>query len=85
MAAQELMATPPAITIQVKQFEETIGIKLMFREENSSIRDVIFEYRQRFKVAPTILMESGSIGLIKQLVRQDNRVGFLERYAVEDD
>lgn len=33
-AAQALMVTPAAITIQVKQFEETIGIKLMFREGN---------------------------------------------------
>jgi DNA-binding transcriptional LysR family regulator len=34
-AAQDLMVTPPAITIQVKQLEKTMGIGLLFREGNS--------------------------------------------------
>ena len=34
LAAQELMVTPPAITKQVKQLEEFLGVKLMFRERN---------------------------------------------------
>jgi len=34
-AAQTLMVTPPAITIQVKQLEETIGIRLLVRDGNS--------------------------------------------------
>ena len=34
LAAQELMVTPPAITKQVKQFEEFLGVRLMFRESN---------------------------------------------------
>ncbi len=34
-AAQALMVTPPAITIQVKQLEETIGIRLLVRDGNS--------------------------------------------------
>lgn len=34
-AAHELMVTPPAITMQVKQLEETVGIKLLVREGNS--------------------------------------------------
>jgi DNA-binding transcriptional LysR family regulator len=33
-AAQELMVTPPAITMQVKQLEETVGIRLLVREGN---------------------------------------------------
>lgn len=33
-AANELMVTPPAITKQIKQFEEFLGVKLMFRESN---------------------------------------------------
>lgn len=34
-AAQALMVTPPAITIQVKQLEETIGFRLLVRDGNS--------------------------------------------------
>jgi DNA-binding transcriptional LysR family regulator len=33
-AAQELMVTPPAITMQVKQLEETVGIRLLVRQGN---------------------------------------------------
>ena len=34
-AAQELMVTPPAISMQIKQLEETLEIRLMFRHGNS--------------------------------------------------
>ncbi len=34
-AARALMVTPPAITLQVKQLEETIGIRLLVRDGNS--------------------------------------------------
>ena len=34
-AAEALMVTPPAITIQVKQLEETIGIRLLVRAGNA--------------------------------------------------
>lgn len=34
-AAQALMVTPPAITMQVKQLEESVGIRLLVRNGNS--------------------------------------------------
>lgn len=34
-AAQALMVTPPAITMQVKQLEETVGIRLIVRDGNA--------------------------------------------------
>jgi DNA-binding transcriptional LysR family regulator len=34
-AAQELMVTPPAITMQIKHLEKTVGIRLLFREGNA--------------------------------------------------
>jgi DNA-binding transcriptional LysR family regulator len=33
-AADELMVTPPAITMQIKQFEETVRIRLLVRDGN---------------------------------------------------
>ncbi|MDX2501621.1 MAG: LysR family transcriptional regulator [Deltaproteobacteria bacterium] len=35
LAAEEMMVTPPAISMQVRKLEETLEIKLMFREGNS--------------------------------------------------
>jgi DNA-binding transcriptional LysR family regulator len=50
-AAQELMVTPPAITMQVKQLEETVGIRLLVREGNSmqptSAGQEVFKKAQR--------------------------------------
>jgi DNA-binding transcriptional LysR family regulator len=34
-AADVLMVTPPAITMQIKQFEETVGIRLLVRDGNA--------------------------------------------------
>ena len=34
-AAQKLMVTPSAISMQIKHLEEMVGIKLMFRDGNS--------------------------------------------------
>lgn len=49
------------------------------------MRDVIFEYLNRFKVVPNIVMESESIALIKELIRQDTGVSFSEKYAVDEE
>lgn len=35
LAAKELMVTPPAISMLVKQFEESFDVKLMYRDGNS--------------------------------------------------
>jgi len=35
LAAQELMVTPPAITMQIKKLEETLEIRLVFRHGNA--------------------------------------------------
>ena len=31
-AARELMVTPPAITMQIKQLEENLGLRLVYRD-----------------------------------------------------
>lgn len=54
-AAHELMVTPPAITIQVKQLEKTVGIGLLFREGNAvRLTDMGQEV---FKIAENIFGE----------------------------
>jgi DNA-binding transcriptional LysR family regulator len=34
MAAQELMVTPPAVTVQVRRLEKDLGVRLMYRDGN---------------------------------------------------
>ena len=61
------------------------SIPAILPKEGSGMRDVIFEYLNLFKVVPNIVMESGSIALIKEMIRQDTGVSFLEKYAVREE
>jgi DNA-binding transcriptional LysR family regulator len=58
---------------------------LIVPEEGSATREVVFAYLRKFNVKPVIAMESASVELIKQLVRQDQGVTFLVRSAVRDE
>jgi len=68
--------------ISVTQLSE---IPLILRRDGSAVREVVLEYLRRFKVTPLIAMESSSAGLLKEFVRQDNGVGFVERDAVVEE
>ncbi len=72
----------PAPEISVSQLSD---IPLVIRREGSAVREVVLEYLRKFKVAPLIAMESASPTLLKEFVRQDNGVGFVERDAVDDE
>jgi DNA-binding transcriptional LysR family regulator len=61
------------------------SIPAILPKEGSGMRDVIIEYLNLFKVVPNIVMESGSIALIKEMIRQDTGVSFLEKYAVKEE
>jgi len=61
------------------------SIPAILPKEGSGMRDVINEYLNLFKVVPNIVMESGSIALIKEMIRQDTGVSFLEKYAVKEE
>jgi DNA-binding transcriptional LysR family regulator len=56
---------------------------LIVSEEGSATRDVIFEYLRRFRVSPSVAIESANRDFIKELVRQDKGVSFFERYEME--
>ncbi|MBL7225032.1 MAG: LysR family transcriptional regulator [Desulfobacteraceae bacterium] len=82
-----LVAAPESQNLLVSEISITqlATIPLIVPEEGSATRDVVFEYFRKFKVTPTIIMESGSADLIKELVRQDNGVSFLVRSAVQNE
>ena len=68
--------------ISVTQLSE---IPLILRREGSAVREVVLEYLRKFKVSPLITMESASVALLKEFVRQDSGIGFVERDAVDEE
>jgi len=68
--------------ISVTQLSTT---PMILQKEGSATRDVILEYLRKFHVNPMITLESAGVELIKQLVSQDDGVGFLARTAVQED
>jgi DNA-binding transcriptional LysR family regulator len=70
----------PGSELSVMQLSQ---IPLVLRREGSAIREVVLEYLRRFKVTPSITAESASTALLKEFVRQDNGLGFVQRAAVE--
>ncbi len=82
-----LVASPksvhlPGSEISVMQLSE---IPLVLTQEGSALREIVLEYLRKLKVTPLIAMESGSISLLKEFVRQDNGIGFVEHDAVDEE
>jgi DNA-binding transcriptional LysR family regulator len=46
---------------------------------------MVFGYLRGFKVTPKIVLESGNVDLLQELVSQDNGVSLLARVALQDD
>jgi len=72
----------PADEISITQLAE---LPLIVHEAGSGMREVVFEYLRRYKVTPNLAMESGSAAFIKELLREDYGVAFLERYSVAEE
>jgi DNA-binding transcriptional LysR family regulator len=72
----------PGDEISITQLPD---LPLIMTKEGSGIRDVLFEYFRKFRVVPKISMESGSIDLIKEMVRRDGGVGFMGKFAAEEE
>jgi DNA-binding transcriptional LysR family regulator len=82
-----LIASPqsahwPSSEISVMQLSQ---VPLVLRREGSAVREVVLEYLRRFKVTPFIAVESASTARLKEFIRQDNGIGFVERGAVEGE
>ncbi len=68
--------------ISVMQLAE---VPLILTREGSAIREAALEYLRRFKVNPSVTVESSSVSLLKKLVRRDSGVGFVERDAAREE
>jgi len=71
----------PSETISISELPKA---PLIVSEKGSATRDVITEYLRRFRVTPSVAIESANRDFIKELVRQDKGVSFFERYEIED-
>lgn len=82
-----LIAAPRSKNILTDEISVTqlSTIPMILQKEGSATRDVILEYLRKFHVAPMIILESAGVDLIKQLVSQDEGVGFLSRTVVQED
>jgi DNA-binding transcriptional LysR family regulator len=79
-AAQESVYFPSE-SISISELPKA---PLIVSEEGSATRDVIREYLRRFRVIPSVAIESANRDFMKELVRQDKGVGFFERYEMEE-
>jgi DNA-binding transcriptional LysR family regulator len=82
-----LVASPKSVHLQGSEISvmQLSEIPLILRREGSAVREVVLEYLRRFKVNPLVAMESASLALLKEFVRQDNGVSFIERDAVDEE
>jgi DNA-binding transcriptional LysR family regulator len=82
-----LISSPKSIHLSAAEISVTqlSEIPLILRREGSAVREVVLEYLRKFKITPLIAMESASVALLKEFVRQDNGIGFVERDAVDEE
>jgi hypothetical protein len=53
--------------------------------ESSVVREAVLEYLRKFKISPKVALECSSHALLKEFVRRDNGVAFIERCVVEEE
>ena len=82
-----LIRAPASVHLSASEISvmELSEFPLILRREGSAVRDVALEHLRKFKVSPVIAMESASINLLKEFVRQDHGIGFIERQAVNEE
>jgi len=82
-----LIAAPKSIHLSSSEISvmQLPLIPLIFRREGSAVREVVLEYLRKFKIKPSIAVESGSIVVLKEFVIQDSGIAFVERDAIEEE
>ena len=82
-----LVLSPDSIDIRTDQISvpQLSTVPLILAKHGSATRDVVFEYFKKFKMTPSVVMESDTVDLIKELVRNNHGASFLLRSAVQED
>jgi len=61
------------------------SVPLILSKQGSGTRDAVSEYFKRFKMEPTVVMESENIDLTKDLVSNGHGASFLLKCAVQEE
>jgi DNA-binding transcriptional LysR family regulator len=61
------------------------SVPLVITGEGSAIRELVLDYFRKFRVSPHIVMESSSASLLREFVRRDTGVGFLQKDAAQEE
>ena len=73
----------------VKQSEITMAqlssLPLILREEGTSVRYIVSEFFNKFSTRPNIEMQLSSHHLIKEFVKKDVALSFLEKFAIREE
>ncbi|HQI57268.1 MAG TPA: LysR family transcriptional regulator [Syntrophorhabdaceae bacterium] len=80
VTAQESVFFPSG-SISISEVSE---VPLIMMSEGSALREVIYDFLKKYDVLPTVSVESASRDFIKELVRQDEGVTFLEKYSTDE-
>ncbi|OPY62111.1 MAG: HTH-type transcriptional activator CmpR [Syntrophorhabdaceae bacterium PtaU1.Bin034] len=80
-----LIASPwsihvPGGEIQVRDLSQ---VPLISLKEGSAVREVVLQYMWKFMVTPKVNIESPSVALLKEFVRRDDGLAFVERSVVQ--
>jgi LysR family transcriptional regulator, low CO2-responsive transcriptional regulator len=61
------------------------GLPFIAIKEGFAVREVMNSYFRRFDIKPLIVQECSNVLLLKELVRRDGGVAFIERQLVEEE
>jgi len=64
---------------------EVAKVPLILSRKGSALREMVLAHLRKFRITPSITIESANLDFVKELVRQDKGVTFLERYTLREE
>jgi DNA-binding transcriptional LysR family regulator len=82
-----LIASPSSVHLAGNEVRvnDLAQIPFIALKEGFAVREVVLEYLGKFGISPRVTAECSTIALLKELVRRDNGVAFIEKSAVEEE
>jgi len=79
-----LLSAPNSAKISTEEIpiSQLLITPMVMPREGAATREVVFEFLQKFNVTPLVVIESGNVDFVKEMVREDYGVAFLARSAV---
>ena len=82
-----LIAAPNSRFLQKNEITiaQLSSLPLILREEGTSVRYIVNEFFNQFSTRPNIEMQLSSHHLIKEFVKKDVALSFLEKFAIREE